>query len=280
MPINTTGLRALCWSILYGVDKIPDNWFDKIPYYQSEEAKKAKKHAKRAKKDAGRRRNASADARYDGDRKDSDRRRRRSYDDEDTYSEDDDDDDSKVPQRRGTVDEHRRGGGRHGDDGAANANYNYAQPRAHRVSEFPVNPVNLTRQPYPNNYQNAGIPSGIPAGAAHQTASSYDRPNLSGPVPAQGYVPYGDIYHGSSTQATYPRNDQFNVSHSALPRSGAPGQPRPRGPSVDEPRGYEGRRRDSRYESDSHDSEGLRGHRRRRDHSRDRAQSVGGSGDR
>jgi len=41
MPINTTGLRALCWSLLYGVDKIPDQWFEKVPggYYKNTEGR-------------------------------------------------------------------------------------------------------------------------------------------------------------------------------------------------------------------------------------------------
>lgn len=152
MPVNTTGLRALCWSVLYGVDKIPDTWFDKIPYYQSEEAKKAKKHAKRGKKEAKRRRNASVDDKYyedDQRRRGSAPRRRRSLDDDESYS--DDDHQKGSNRRRGTGDD-----GRRRYDSAASGNF--AQPRPYHAGEYPVNQANLPRQPPPGVYNNAYPP--------------------------------------------------------------------------------------------------------------------------
>ncbi|KAG8629456.1 hypothetical protein KVT40_003321 [Elsinoe batatas] len=272
MPVNTTGLRALCWSILYGVDKIPDTWFDKIPYYQSEEAKQAKKSAKRSKKEGRHRRTASVDDKYYEDhyaRRSDDRRRRRSYDDEDP---DLDDDTHKYAHRR-SRDDGRRGNGweRRGYDGAGNGDY--AQPRAHRANEYPVNHASVVPQAHPsaNGY---GYPvNGTAVGSAtYNVQQSFDRPPSSGPVP--GYVPYSNIYNGSPTQANSPPGDQFGSRRGSIQHNGPPSA-HPRQAKFDEPRGYHGRRRDSRYDSDSYDSDDSRRHRRRH-RSRDRASSHAG----
>lgn len=154
MPVNTTGLRAIFWSVLYGVDKIPDTWFDKIPYYQSEEAKAAKKAQQEMKKKNRHRRRASADA--------SDRRhhrnhdgRRRSYEDDDPYGPDDDyrRDDSRR-RRAEAFESHRR------YDGAGTGDY--VQPRAHRANEYPMNssgpPPSMLPPANGNGYQAVSHP--------------------------------------------------------------------------------------------------------------------------
>ncbi|KAF4549988.1 Hypothetical protein D9617_19g102930 [Elsinoe fawcettii] len=275
MPVNTTGLRALCWSILYGVDKIPDTWFDKIPYYQSEEAKQAKKAAKRSNKEGRHRRRASDDDKYHEDdhaRREGDNRRRRSFDDEDPYL---NDDNHKHRHRRSQagIDTRRRSDeDRRGYDGAGNGDY--AQPRAHRVNEYPVNHASVVPQPapVPNGY---GYPAQGPmVGNPVYNPQAFDRPPSSGPVP--GYVPYSNIYNGSPTQAHYTAAEQFVPRHGSLPHNGAP-QAQPRQQHFDEPRSHHGRTRDSRYDSDSYDSDDSREYRRRRRrHSRDRASSHGG----
>jgi len=52
MPIDVTLLRAICWSILSGIDRIPDRWLDKIPYFQSPEIRQAKKDKRRGRQPA------------------------------------------------------------------------------------------------------------------------------------------------------------------------------------------------------------------------------------
>lgn len=98
MPINTALLKGLAYSVMYGADKIPDKWFEKVPggYFREKE-----KHAKEKQK------------------KRQDRRARR-YSDADDYDDDDDNgyhsddyrsDDYKPDDysaRRGRLDDHAR----------------------------------------------------------------------------------------------------------------------------------------------------------------------------
>jgi len=119
MPVNSTALRALFWSVLYGVDKVPDSWFHAIPggYYRPPDAKQKKKEQKELK---SRRRHSTADR---ADRDDGGRRSRH-HRDEDDY---DDDEEYDDPRNKGRArsdegrDRDRDRYDRH-DDG-----YDYAQ---------------------------------------------------------------------------------------------------------------------------------------------------------
>jgi len=94
MPVNSTALRALFWSVLYGVDKVPDSWFHAVPggYYRPPDAKKKKKEQKELK---SRRRHSVADR---DDRDDGGRRSRHRHE-EDDYDDDEEYDDSRNKGR-------------------------------------------------------------------------------------------------------------------------------------------------------------------------------------
>lgn len=170
------GLKA----VLYGVDKVPDKWFEKVPggYYGGSNGKKKKKQteAKLQGKEDDR------DYRSDGEGR---RRRSKRHD----YDADDDDTYDERGARRHRA---RSVGGRdrYDDQGG------YDQHRGYNPEQY--------------------IPAAAAAGAGVGAASAYDdqnRPISSGP--AAGYVPYADIYTPRQTQPPYssdPRYEQSNVS--------------------------------------------------------------------
>lgn len=142
MPINTTALRALCWSVLYGVDKFPDKWFEKVPggYYKEKEMKYKddKKKKRRSDKNKERsRRNASRSPSPNGYRSDGEgyrksRNRNEQYDD----------DDADYQDQRGGQGRARSLGGARGRvsatslDGADN-NGAHANTRGYNPAEYP-----------------------------------------------------------------------------------------------------------------------------------------------
>ncbi|KAF2149496.1 hypothetical protein K461DRAFT_47300 [Myriangium duriaei CBS 260.36] len=273
MPVNTTGLRALCWSILFGVDKIPDKWFEKIPYYQSEEVREQKK--KRSKKDGGgRRRRSSVDDRDRSDdeqyRSRHERRhgRRRSQDD---YGSDDDYDDERDRRRRDRDYSRRHDDSLRGQNGSANGEY--ARPRHSQVFDPAYDPRRHSGSPHPlqsphsAGYQHAYPPVGPPGGVAPHNgypenysptvAGGYqDYRRGSGPA-ARGYVPYAHIY---SEQGQPGPNSSRRTSRTYDPAGYDGG--RPAREATPDYRGRE-RRRDDRG-SDSHGSDESR----KRDHRR------------
>lgn len=137
MPVNTTALRAICWSLLYGADKIPDKWFEKVPggyYKQDEKRSGTKKNTKRdsRRRSESRHRRSSRSPSDDGYRSEGagqrrSRNRRQSY-----YDEEDGDDDRRDGRNRG-----RNPGaanGRFEDQGHDGTN---GQSRAHNPAGSP-----------------------------------------------------------------------------------------------------------------------------------------------
>lgn len=131
MPINPTGLKALCWSLSYGADKIPDSWFEKVPggYYKAKEDRE-RKDDKRESKGKSRRhsddrrsryasRSPSADGHHSEDYDNrGGRNRRMSYDAYDDY----------ASNRGGRARRRSMGGERGGLDGSNSKRPSFGGP--------------------------------------------------------------------------------------------------------------------------------------------------------
>lgn len=210
--------------ILFGVDKIPDKWFEKIPYYRSEEAKLEKK---RSKKDRGRRRRSVDDHSRSDDERYSKRheRRRRSQGD---YNSDDDEDEDNDHRRKDREYSRRNSESFRGQNGQGGENYTHTRPsRTYDPREAQGQPpfaAYSPRTPYsphsppppPAGHNYAYSPTGVAPNTAGyhgypehssrrgSTAYSEHRGSVSGPA-GQGYVPYAHIYtkHGHRLSQSY-----------------------------------------------------------------------------
>lgn len=196
--------------ILFGVDKIPDKWFEKIPYYRAEDDKKDKKRDKKD-KDGGRRRRHSVDDRYRSDDDKNQKRRDRPHRSQDYDSEDDYEDDRRRSDKDGSGRRSKSARGRHGqpyaDFGYPNGQRVYdprAMPLNTHSAAYPPHSPHSPHTPHSAGYAHPAAGAAMAAPAFHGHPNTYARPassefsdlrhTASGPA-AQGYVPYADIYH-------------------------------------------------------------------------------------
>ena len=220
--------------IMYGADKIPDSWFEKVPggFYKEKERKQHEKDEKRRsqshRRDRSRRRRHSDEhedrrRRYDedADREDragyaTDRRRRHersrsSYDGGADYDSEETERERRHDRRRTYGDNDRYGY----DDGSSRPNgarHNYAPDfsptGSHRPSQYPDPKVNSASKRA--SVAAAAASAGTAAAFAQQTqrhnpVASPPVVPVAAPVPGSvpvSYIPYSDIYGAG---APYPR---------------------------------------------------------------------------
>lgn len=249
--------------IMYGADKIPDSWFEKVPggFYKEKERKQHEKDEKRRsqshKRDRSRRRRHSDEhedrrRRYDEDvdREDRAERRRRhersrsSYDGGADYDSEEDERERRHARRRTYGDNDRYGY----DDGFSRPNgarHSHAQDfsptGSHRPSQYPDQNVNSASKRA--SVAAAAASAGTAAAFAHQAqrhtpVASPPVVPVAAPVPGSvpvSYIPYANIYGAG---APYPRGapNSFSPPPAA---SNSPVQPGiiPAAPLVN-PHGY------------------------------------------
>jgi hypothetical protein len=220
--------KLILRGVMYGADKIPDSWFEKVPggFYKQKERerqqhdKDEKRHSQSNRRDKSRRRRHSDEyedrrRRYDedadrGDRPGyaTDRRRRHersrsSYDGGDDY-------DSEVPER----DRRRSRRRTYGDNDRYGYDDGHSRPNGARHSYAPEFPPSSGHRPsqFPDPYVNSASKRASAAAAAasagtaaaiaqqtqrHATVASPPVVPVAAPIPGSvpiSYVPYANIY--------------------------------------------------------------------------------------
>jgi len=223
--------------IMYGADKIPDKWFEKVPggFYKGQQDKQAKQGEKddkrRDRRERSRRRRHSDEYEerrprlqdsYDGDRtaRAPERRRSRrdaqrsSYDGGDNYDSADEER-QRRRARRSTIGDADRYGYNDGSSRRDSTRRSYA-PNDRPYESSPHEGMGSSQ--YPDPYSNHGAKrnsvaavaasAGTAAAMAHQTQRhvSSTPPVVPAAFPAQtpvaaGYIPYSNIYGINATQS-------------------------------------------------------------------------------
>ncbi|GAB7348132.1 hypothetical protein MBLNU459_g6149t2 [Dothideomycetes sp. NU459] len=282
MSYSTYMLKALFNSLMYGADKIPDSWFEKVPggyYRQKERAEQERRRQHRRAQHYSDVANGKEDDGYRSD--DYDNRRGRGV----RYHEDDYDSEAQKQYGRGRARGQSAGAVRRDLDGSRSEEL----PLGGVYGQRPYNPADYAavrtgerEDRYDHQqYDLMSVQTGLAAGTAAAAAPYADptRPSSSGPA-SGGYVPYADIY-SSQPENPYPSKLQNAAAHketsNAYPRphhadqSYNQSQYQPANPYAHS--AYSG---DDHSETESPHSRGSAdGHRRRkhRHHSRSRQKS-------
>lgn len=212
--------------IMYGADKIPDSWFDKVPggfYKAKEQERRQEKHEKderrRSRRERSRRRRHSDEyedrrQRYDDDREEAERfsraaerrskhaRSRSSYDGSNDYNPENDRRDRRHAGRRRTY---------HEDDDRYGYDDGYSHPESSKWNHAPDDqrrdshdiadkgsPQFMDPQQAAIHNRNAAATAAASAGTAAATAQQSQQSTPSVTPPAPSYVPYAHIYGPSA----------------------------------------------------------------------------------
>ena len=230
--------KLILRSVMYGADKIPDKWFEKIPggYYKAKEKEEEKKESikEHLRGDERKSRRATYDDGYRSEgerRRHHDRRSRSSYDgvDEEKHRRDDDRKPrhEKSHRRRRSLDggdrsrdedrRRRRSRDKHDDKDRDRRRDRPSPPNA----EKPKRATTDERPPNPFRPAIGAMGAGAVAGAARPPWLDSSRPGTAGSTTARnGYTPYSHIYGDSAPQS--PRYAQTPPPMSPVDRTASP----------------------------------------------------------